>query len=612
MKFSKTDIYKRYLSESSSRYNKNIYLSNSNYEIQHHKITNIHCENEEENNKNQELINLLRNSYKNNLNKKKNTLLTPKQKQSSNKEKSSLPSIFENNPKPTINNYIIIPGNNENLIKKCLDLRKNWKEITEKSQKKNQLICNLFWTPLSWRINFKDYSADNIKEIKFTNHFEFHNGITNKYKLFINLLKYCEEHSKDLFDFYPLTIPFEFGHFFFMDQMKSFTHLFNNINEIIGNDKSRKKYSEYFYLNSHILNLGFKTKFFIPKNFYIGKNLWLVKAINMNRGRYIQICNSIEKINSSIKNFYAGNNTNKSQFSKKAIEFHRKHNGGLISHRKFKLRNFSKNYDKDYVQNKITLSLEDNINNENDEQKENNNKNTMKRVLLQKYLENPLLYNGRKFDMRIWVLLNHEMNVYMFKEGHLKATSEKFNIKSNNLFIHLTNYSVQKYNIHFSEFEYGNEISFQQFQNFLDKKMENENKMKIDFKNDILPKVKKIIMLSMETIKETINENQRKFCFELFGYDFIFDNDFNPYLLEINTNPGLEESSPLINMLIPRMIDDLFRLTIDKIFVPDYINNKTMNYISPFKVDGHDDKENLWEKIGNIYIRYELRKILKK
>ena len=61
MKFSKTDIYKRYLSESSSRYNKNNYLSNSNYEIQYHKITNIHSENEEENKKNKELINLLRN-----------------------------------------------------------------------------------------------------------------------------------------------------------------------------------------------------------------------------------------------------------------------------------------------------------------------------------------------------------------------------------------------------------------------------------------------------------------------------------------------------------------------------------------------------------------------
>ena len=63
--------------------------------------------------------------------------------------------------------------------------------------------------------------------------------------------------------------------------------------------------------------------------------------------------------------------------------------------------------------------------------------------------------------------------------------------------------------------------------------MENENKIKIDFKIDILPKVKKIIMLSMETIKESINENQRKFCFKLFIYNFIFDNDFNSYLLKL-------------------------------------------------------------------------------
>ena len=602
MKFSRTDIYKRYLSESSSRFNKNIYYSYTNLKNEQ-EVQKMKDERKEiifENHKKELFPNFSNYLNKKNLNMKKyslNSLSTI------NKE-TSLPKILQKNiPKPTINNYIVISGNNENLIKKCLNLRKNWIEIPDKNRKKN--IINLFWTPTSWRINFKEY-AENIKEIKFVNHFEFHGGITNKLRLFFNLMKYCEIHSKDLFDFFPLTIPIEFGHFFFMDQMKSFTHLFNNIKDIIGNEKNRKKYSEYFYLNSDILNLGFKTKFFIPKNFYIGKNLWLVKAINMNRGRYIQICNSIEKVNSAIKNFYSGNNTNKSEFDKKSIEFHRKYNGSIISHRKYKLRS----YNKDIFQNKITLSLEDN--NEKNEELNNNNKNTMRKVLLQKYLENPLLYNGRKFDMRIWVLLNHEMNVYFFKEGHLKATSEKYNIKSNDLFIHLTNYSVQKYNIHFSEFEHGNEISFEQFQIFLDKKMEDENKRKVNFKNDILPKIKKIIMISMETIKESINEYQRKFCFELFGYDFIFDNDFNPFLLEINTNPGLEESSPLINMLIPRMIDDLFRLTIDKIFLPDYENNNVKNYISPFKVKDHDDKENLWEKIGNIAVRSDLKRILYK
>ena len=42
--------------------------------------------------------------------------------------------------------------------------------------------------------------------------------------------------------------------------------------------------------------------------------------------------------------------------------------------------------------------------------------------------------------------------------------------------------------------------------------------------------------------------------------------NFQPFLIEINTNPGLEESSPLIRMLVPRMLDDALRLTVDKEF----------------------------------------------
>ena len=225
------------------------------------------------------------------------------------------------------------------------------------------------------------------------------------------------------------------------------------------------------------------------------------------------------------------------------------------------------------------------------------------KVIIQKYLEQPLLYYGRKFDMRIWVFLNYDGNVYMFKEGHLKASSLNFNLNSKNLFIHLTNYSVQKYNINFSKFEFGNEISFEEFQNSLN----NEHKLNLDIKKNIIPKIKDIIICSMKSVEKKINKFHRNFCFELFGYDFIFDKDVNPFLLEINTNPGLEESSPLINMLVPRMIDDLFRLTIDKIYktkfdenVLKYEKKGEIKYVSPFKVNGYDDDENLWENIGNI------------
>jgi D-alanine-D-alanine ligase-like ATP-grasp enzyme len=38
------------------------------------------------------------------------------------------------------------------------------------------------------------------------------------------------------------------------------------------------------------------------------------------------------------------------------------------------------------------------------------------------------------------------------------------------------------------------------------------------------------------------------------GYDFILDQDLNVWLIEVNTNPCIEESSPLLAMLLPRML----------------------------------------------------------
>lgn len=55
---------------------------------------------------------------------------------------------------------------------------------------------------------------------------------------------------------------------------------------------------------------------------------------------------------------------------------------------------------------------------------------------------------------------------------------------------------------------------------------------------------------------------------EIFGYDFILDSDLNPWLIEVNTNPCLEESSNLLKILIPRMVDDALKLTVDVLFPP--------------------------------------------
>ena len=286
-----------------------------------------------------------------------------------------------------------------------------------------------------------------------------------------------------------------------------------------------KYYRNYFNVKTN-LKLGNIQKLIIPKNHYAMKNLWLIKRINLNRGREIKVMNDLEKIIDEI--------------------------------------------------NQIKSELK------------------LKYIIIQKYIEKPLLYCGRKFDIRIWVLFiylikNNKFEAFVFKEGHLKASSEIFDINSLDLFIHLTNYSVQKYNKNFSKNEIGNEISFDTFQKELDKKSNGQ----INFKRDIFGNIIKIIGITANIAKNKINGFNRRNCFEIFGYDFILDKDYNPFLLEINTNPGYEESSPLIKMLVPRMIDDALRLTIDKTFER---NDKYKN-ISLFPVDDYRDEENMWLKI---------------
>ena len=65
----------------------------------------------------------------------------------------------------------------------------------------------------------------------------------------------------------------------------------------------------------------------------------------------------------------------------------------------------------------------------------------------------------------------------------------------------------------------------------------------MDIYRDIVPMMKERIIKSFFSVKKLIDPHKRKYTFELFGYDFILDEDFNVWLIEVNTNPCLEESS---------------------------------------------------------------------
>jgi len=65
-----------------------------------------------------------------------------------------------------------------------------------------------------------------------------------------------------------------------------------------------------------------------------------------------------------------------------------------------------------------------------------------------------------------------------------------------------------------------------------------------------------------------IDPYKRINTFEVFGLDFMFDEDFKPYLIEVNTNPCLELCSPLLSRLIPNMLENAFKIAADPLFPP--------------------------------------------
>jgi hypothetical protein len=53
----------------------------------------------------------------------------------------------------------------------------------------------------------------------------------------------------------------------------------------------------------------------------------------------------------------------------------------------------------------------------------------------------------------------------------------------------------------------------------------------------MLPRIKDIVIDCFASAINGLNPNKREHCFELMGFDFLIDEDFRVWLIEVNTNP---------------------------------------------------------------------------
>jgi len=220
-------------------------------------------------------------------------------------------------------------------------------------------------------------------------------------------------------------------------------------------------------------------------------------------------------------------------------------------------------------------------------------------ILAQKYVENPLLLSGNKFDLRMYVLVTSEPKVYLYREGEVKVSTRKYSRDPQDQPAHVTNYSLQHRLGNFNISEHL--ISTNDLKQLIGRP---------DFRwSAIFAKIKVIVKEYFVDIMldKLIKNEPTEGSWYLFGMDVILDEDLNAYLFEFNICPGVcyKEILPCtdyLDKLYEDMHEEIVQKVVDKHFPPPGdidkgLLPKPLNGFVPLTPDGDG-----WSKLKSFFL----------
>lgn len=333
--------------------------------------------------------------------------------------------------------------------------------------------------PVSRGLRFEQLS---YSQRQMVNHFEFHPEITTKDLLFRNLLAYSELNKINIFDFIPLTFVVDVDSHTYSPDLEKFTLCYEAIAAIAKSvDPKSPDYQKQCLklINSKLQQIApskerravTHCKPRLADTHFVGRNIWILKPTGFNRGRGVSVFDTMEKLRGLIK-FY----------SEGGSEF------GTVPAAKS---------GSEPVPAKAASA---GTGTEAEKSPEGLEQIRSRTFVIQKYIERPMLIHDRKFDIRVWVLVTQEMKVYFFKEGYVRTSCMPYTISDEsieNRNVHLTNNAVQKYCPQYGAFEDGNQLSFQQLQEYLDKEFPDKH---IDVHKGFKAQMKEMAIMSMQSV----------------------------------------------------------------------------------------------------------------
>ena len=183
--------------------------------------------------------------------------------------------------------------------------------------------------------------------------------------------------------------------------------------------------------------------------------------------------------------------------------------------------------------------------------------------IVQRYIDAPMLIHGRKFDIRVWVLVTSDFCIYLHRKGVMRTSSEPFSLANiGDDLVHLTNHCVQTQGPNYSTHEKGNEMFYGAFQAYLDTLPGPRR----SFQDHVVPVMRTMVADTLLAIQKTFeaqaNAQGPLRSFQFFGFDFMLDETFQLWLLEVNGAPGITAD------LADDMVADVIALAVDPVFNP--------------------------------------------
>ncbi|PAA63431.1 hypothetical protein BOX15_Mlig030094g1 [Macrostomum lignano] len=192
---------------------------------------------------------------------------------------------------------------------------------------------------------------------------------------------------------------------------------------------------------------------------------------------------------------------------------------------------------------------------------------THKDLVLQKYIENPLLLEGKKFDLRVFLLVvpnqRRDTGVYAFVHpGYARLACRAYDINSDDLTLHLTNQAVQHRDRTYKNVKEATVWSPDSLNSYLNQHMAELKVPCTDWvRRRLYPRIRAILGHVTSIVSSSLCDEP--FSYELFGCDFLVDADFNVWLLEVNSDPSLNKSTQVLRQIVSQVVEESVALAVE-------------------------------------------------